>query len=227
MVFLMFILGSEKVKITQCCGESYQHSDDSDKGTCSVSSILFKHGMLCVGNIYFNQGNYSLAIDHYEKALEIERQHNNKLGVLNTLTNMGVTYTKARQPLKAAQYLNEALILTEELQAYGALPTIYRAGAENFSIQNKWKEAYQMQLKYDEMREKIHGEESSRNIAQLEMVLNFQEKEREFALLKKEDEIKTLELRNTRLFIILAILAVIVVIGSINFFYMDRKRKLV
>ena len=61
----------------------------------------------------------------------------------------------------------------------------------------------------------------------MEMVLNFQEKEREFEILKKEDEIKTLELRNTRLFIIIAILGVITVIGSVNFFYMDRKRKLV
>ena len=180
-----------------------------------------------VGNIYFNQGNYNVAIDYYQKALSIEKEQNNKLGILNTLTNMGVTYTKARQPNNAERYLKEAITLTEELHAYAALPTIYRASAENFSIQNKWREAYQMQLKYDEMREKIHGEESSRNIAQMEMVLDFQEKERELELLKKEDEIKTLELRNTRLFIILAILGVIVVIGSVNFFYMDRKRKLV
>lgn len=180
-----------------------------------------------VGNIYFNQGNYQVAIGYYERALNIEREHNNKLGILNTLTNMGIAYTKARQARNAERYLNEAQQLSEELQALTALPSIYRASAENFSIQNKWKEAYQMQLKYEEMRERIYSEESSRNIAQMEMVLDFQEKERELEILKKEDEIKTLELHNSRLFIILTILAVIVVIGSINFFYMDRKRKLV
>jgi tetratricopeptide (TPR) repeat protein len=180
-----------------------------------------------VGNIYFNQGNYQVAIEYYEKALAIEREHNNRLGILNTLTNMGIAYTKARQPKKAETYLKEAETLSDELQALSALPAVYKASAENFSIQNKFKEAYQMQLKYDEMRDKIYSEESSRNIAQLEMVVNFQEKERELEILKKEDEIKSLELRNTRLFIILTILGVIVIIGGINFFYLDRRRKLV
>jgi hypothetical protein len=140
---------------------------------------------------------------------------------------MGITYTKAKQPDNAERYLNEALQLSEALQAFTTLPSVYKASAENYSNQNRWKEAYQMQLKYDEMREKIYGEESSRNIAQMEMVLDFQEKVREIEILKKEDEIKSLELRNSRLFIILTILAVIVVIGGINLFYLDRKRKLV
>jgi tetratricopeptide (TPR) repeat protein len=180
-----------------------------------------------VGNIYFNQGNYQIAIGYYQKALDIEREHNNKLGVLNTVTNMGITYTKARQANNAERYLNEALQLSEELQAFTTLPTVYKATAENFSNQNKWKDAYEMQLKYDNMREKIYGEESSRNIAQMEMVLDFQEKVREIEILKKEDEIKSLQLHNSRLFIIMVILAVIVVIAGINLVYLDRKRKLV
>lgn len=180
-----------------------------------------------VGNIYFNQGNYQVAIEYYQKALDIEREHNNKLGILNTLTNMGIAYTKARQAKNAERYLTEAQTLSEELHALTALPSIYKASAENYSIQNQWKDAYQMQLKYDEMREQIYSEESSRNIAQMEMVLDFQETERELEILRKEDEIKTLELRTTRLIIILAFLGVIVVIGSVNFFYVDRKRKLI
>lgn len=180
-----------------------------------------------VGNIHFNQGNYQLAITFYEKALAIEREHDNKLGILNTIANIGITYTKARQPANAEKYLQEALQMSEELQALTTMPAIYKASAENYSTQRKWKEAYDMQLKYDEIREKIFSEESSRNIAQMEMVLSFQEKERELMILRKEDEIKTLELHNTRLFIIMAVMGVFVVIAGINFFYVDRKRKLV
>jgi tetratricopeptide (TPR) repeat protein len=180
-----------------------------------------------VGNIYFNEGNYPLAITYYQKALDIEREYNNKLGILNTVTNMGITYTKAKQSKNAERYLEEAFALSKELNALTILPDIYKASAENFSRQKKWKDAYQMQLKYDEMREKIYGDESSRNIAQMEMALDFQEKVKEIEILKKEDVIKSLELRNSRLFIILTILAVIVVIGGINLFYLDRKRKLI
>lgn len=217
-------------------GNLYQDINNNDSALAYYNKAFalseqngarFGDPMNNVGNIYFNRGDYDVALTHYQKALDIEREHNNKLGILNTLTNMGITYTRAREPERAQGYLNEALHLTEELQAFSALPAIYKASAENYSAQRRWKEAYEMQLKYDAMREKIHSDESSRNIAQMEMVLDFQEKERELEMLRKEDEIKTLELRNTRLFIILSILGVIVIIGSINFFYMDRKRKLV
>jgi tetratricopeptide (TPR) repeat protein len=180
-----------------------------------------------IGNIYFRQGNYQKAVEFYTKALDIERDNNNKLGMMNTITNLGITYAKAKQPKQAQVYLDEANQLSNELQAFTSLPTIHKASAENFSNQGKWKEAYEMQLKYDEAREKIYGDESSRNIAQMEMVVSFQEKERELEILKKEDEIKTLQLRNSRLFIIMVILGVLVVLALFNLFYLDRKKKLI
>jgi tetratricopeptide (TPR) repeat protein len=161
------------------------------------------------------------------QAFEIEQMNDNKLGMLNTVTNLGITYTKAKQSREAQQYLQEARRLSTELQAFSSLPAILRATAENYYNQGKMKEAYETQLKYEEEREKIFGEESSRNIAQMEMILDFQAKEREYEILKKESEIQTLELRNSRLFIILVILGVIVVLALFNLFYLDRKRKLI
>lgn len=179
-----------------------------------------------IGNIFFKQGNFQRAVEYYEKALEIERADNNKLGILNIVTNLGITYTKAKQPKKAESYFAEALNLSQELQSFTNLPTIYKAMAENYANQGKMKEAYETQLKYEEIREKIYGEESSRNIAQMEMVLNFQEKERELDLLKKKDEIKSLELRNRNLFIVLIVLGLFVILGSYNLLYLSKKRVL-
>lgn len=180
-----------------------------------------------IGNIYFRQGNYQKAVEHYTKALDIERANDNKLGMLGIVTNLGITYARAKQPKLAQQYLDEAIRLSNELQAFTSLPTIYKAMAENYYNQGKMKDAYETQLKYDEARDKIYSEESSRNIAQMEMVVGFQEKERELDILKKEDEIKTLQLRNSRLFIILMIMGVLVILALFNLFYLDRKKKLV
>jgi len=131
-----------------------------------------------MGNIYFRQGNYQRAVEQYEKGLAIERESGNRLGSLNVLTNLGITYVKAKQAGPGQAYLDEAEKLCEELQAYSFLPSIYKASSENFATQNNWKAAYDMQLKYDEAREKIFGEESTRKIAQMEMVIDFQEKEK-------------------------------------------------
>jgi tetratricopeptide (TPR) repeat protein len=180
-----------------------------------------------IGNIFFKQGNFDKAVEKYMEALTIERENNNRLGMLNVLTNLGITCSRAKQTRLAEQYLDEALKLSNELQAFTSVPTIYKAQAENYYNQGKMKEAYITQLKYDEAREKIYGDESSRNIAQMEMVVNFQQKERELDMLRKEGEIKTLELHNSRLFIILVVMAVFIVLGVFNLFYLDRKKKLV
>jgi tetratricopeptide (TPR) repeat protein len=186
--------------------------------------IKFSDPLVNMGNIYFMQGNYQRAVEQYEKGLAIEQENGNRLGALNVLTNLGITYAKAKQPAQAGQYLDQAEKLCEELQAGSFLPSIYKASAENFATLNNWKAAYDMQLKYDQAREKIFGEESTRKIAQMEMVIDFQEKEKEYDLLRQEGEITKLELRNSRLFIILIIMGAFLLIGGFNLAYLSKKK---
>jgi tetratricopeptide (TPR) repeat protein len=186
--------------------------------------MKFPDPLINLGNIYFRQGNYQRAVEHYEKGLVIERERNDRLGALNAIANLGITYAKAKQPEPAQQYLTEAEKLSEELQALSFLPSIYKAFAETFATQSNWKAAYDMQLKYDQAREKMYGEESTRKIAQMEMVIDFQEKEKEFDMLRQESEITKLELYNSRLFIILIIMAAFLLIGGLNLAYLSKKK---
>lgn len=185
----------------------------------------FADPMNNIGNVFFRQGNYQRAIEYYLKALEIEKKQNDRLGMLGTLTNIGIAYTKASQPKPGTQYLNEAHALANELQAYRVIPDILRNKAENQYRLGDVKAAYQTLIRYDSAREKIYGEESSKNIAQMEVALNLQEKEKEYEIMEKNLTIKTLELNNTRLFITLLVLLVLVVLASINFYYMGRRKK--
>jgi tetratricopeptide (TPR) repeat protein len=190
------------------------------------SGVKFADPLNNLGNIFYKQGNFPKAVEFYQRAFEIERDNNNRLGMLNTLTNLGIAYTKAKKTKEAEQYLDQADKLSNELQSFTTQSAIFKAKAENYYNQGKMKDAYETQLKYDESRERIHGDESSRNIAQMEMVLDFQKKEREFEVLKKEGEIKSLELRNSRLFIIMVIMGVIIVLALFNLFFLDRKKRL-
>jgi tetratricopeptide (TPR) repeat protein len=184
----------------------------------------FADPLLNLGNVYFRQGNFQRAVAHYEMALAIEQESNDRLGAVNALTNLGITYAKAKQPLPAQEYLDKAEKLCQELEAYSFLPSIYKAFAENFATQSNWKSAYDMQVRYDQAREKMYGEESSRKIAQMEMVIDFQEKEKEFDMLRQETEITKLELYNSRLFIILIIMAAFLIIGGLNLAYLSKKK---
>jgi tetratricopeptide (TPR) repeat protein len=177
-----------------------------------------------MGNVYFRQGDYERAIDFYKKALDIQRDNNDRIGMLNTITNIGIAYTKAKQYKLAQQYLNEAEQMAITMEVFSSLPTILKNNAENqFNLGNA-KQAYQTLVLYDSIREEIYGQESSRNIARMEVAMDLQDKEKEFEVLKKESEIQTLELHKTRLIIISAILVVLIVLASVNFYYMGKNK---
>lgn len=190
------------------------------------SGIPFADPLNNMGNIYFQQGNYQKAIDSYRQALEIEESGNNKLGILNIITNIGIAFARAGRPKEAQQYLTRAEDLVKELRAYTYLPPILKYNAEVLHKQGNYKAAYETFIKYDSLREKIYGEESTRKIAQMEMVLDFQEKEKELEMLQKEGEIKSLQLRNTRLFIVLIILGLLLLLGIVNLYFLGHRRQI-
>jgi tetratricopeptide (TPR) repeat protein len=176
-----------------------------------------------IGNLYFKQGNYQRAVDYYERALKLARKENNQLTMLNILTNMGEVYARAGQGAKAQLYLDSATLLSKQLQAFVYEPTILKSKAYNYSKQGKMKEAYETMVSYDLIKEKIYGEESSRKIAQMEIALDLQEKEKEVEALKVQDRLQSLQLRNTRMIITIAVLGIIVALSMVNLFYFKKK----
>jgi len=176
-----------------------------------------------IGNLYFKQGNYQRAVSYYDQAMKLANANQDNLTILNIRANLGEVYMRAGDTKKAEQYLQEALTMSRNQGSYLFEPQILKSLAGNYFKQGKMKEAYLAMLEYDQAREKIFGEESSRKIAQMEIALHIQEKEKEFEQLKKEDEIKTLELNQTRLVITLVVLALGAVIALFNLFYSKRK----
>ncbi len=187
----------------------------------------FADPLINIGNVHFRQGNYQRAIENYLRALELERQNNNRLSMLNIFTNIGIAYTKAGQPKAAQPYLDEAEKLARELQAYTGLPELLRSKAINQYRNGNLREAFEIMLKYDSARERIYGEESSRAISRMELALALNEKEKEFEMLKQQAEINALQLRNSRLFIVLMILSLLVVIAVVNFIFMNKRKAII
>ena len=176
-----------------------------------------------MGNIYFNQRNYQRAAEYYTRALKIARQENNNLLSLNVLSSLGEVYARAGQFKPAQAYLDSAMALSNTMQAFLIEPNILKSMALNYSNQGKMKEAYETMLRYDLVKEKIYGEESSRKIAQMEIAMDLQEKEREMEEVKTQAAIDHLELQKTRMVITIVILGLAIVIGGFNLFYSKRK----
>jgi hypothetical protein len=164
-------------------------------------------------------------VGYYEKALVVARKEENQLTVLNLLANLGEVYARAGQGLKAQAYLDSALLKSGQLQAFVYEPNILKSMAYNYAKQNKMKEAYETMVRYDGVKEKIFGEESSRKIAQMEIALDLQEREKELEALKIKEELSSMELRHARLAITSIVLGIIVIVALVNLYFSKRKSK--
>ncbi|GHN01534.1 hypothetical protein WSM22_30230 [Cytophagales bacterium WSM2-2] len=184
---------------------------------------IYSDPMNNIGNLYFKQGNFQRAIEYYNRAVKLARKEGNKITVVNILTNLGEVYSKSNQGGKAQVYLDSAMMMCRELEAYAFEPQILKNMAGNFAKQGKMREAYEAMINYDKAKDKIYGDESSRKIAQMEMAIDLQAKEKEVDALKQEGTIKSLELRNTRMVITVAVLVVIAAISVFNLFMVRKK----
>jgi tetratricopeptide (TPR) repeat protein len=184
---------------------------------------IFSDPLNNIGNLFFRQGNYPKAIDYYQRAIVLAKKENNQINVLNIMTNMGEVYSKGGQAAKAQACLDSAFKLCKELQAYVYEPQILKNLAGNYAKQGKMKEAYDAMLNYDKAKEKIYGEESTRKIAQMEMVLDLQSKEKEVDELRMDSTIKSMELKNTRMVITIVVLVIIAAISLFNLLLARKK----
>jgi hypothetical protein len=150
-------------------------------------------------------------------------KENNRLNILNITANLGEVYVRANQPKVAQDYLDRAMKISTEMQASFFEPQILRSMADNYSRQGRMKDAYETMVAFDKSKEKIYGEESSRKIAQMEMALDLQEKEKEVEDLRRQDEIKTLQLKNTRMVITLVIMGIVIIVAGFNLFFSKRR----
>jgi tetratricopeptide (TPR) repeat protein len=186
------------------------------------SSAQFAEPLSNIGNLFYVQGNYQRAVEYYQRALEIVRKKNDRISELALLANLGETYAKANQGKLAQQFLEESLKLAKDLHASIYFPQIYKSLAVNFSKQGKLKEAYETMIRYDDAREQVYGEESSRRIAQMEVALQLHEKEKQVDALIVDDKLKTLKLRNTQIVITSIVLALIAGVALLNLFVRKR-----
>jgi len=180
---------------------------------------IFADPLNNIGNLYFKQGDYASAAGFYEQSLKLAINENNLLLKLNVLASLGEVYAHGSQFKMAQIYLDSALSLSNAMEAYVYEPTILKSLSYIYYKQGKMKEAYETMVRYDVAREKVYGEESSRKIAQMDIALDLQEKEKELESAKAESEIKSLELQKTRMIITLVILSIALLIGGINLFY--------
>ncbi len=179
-----------------------------------------------LGNIYRILGQYDMALTYYNESLKIREEMGEKKGVAEILGNLGRLYFKQHRIDNAISAFEKSLSIAIEINAKDALHDIYK----NLSGIYEEKKDYQKALSYFKLfvniKDEILSKESNDKMAELQTKYETQKKEKEIALLaknnellQKNNEIQKLKLSRERLksTILIAGIVLILVIGIVLF----------
>lgn len=89
---------------------SFQYADQALEIAEQSKNIRFhSHALMAIGNICFFQGLLDISIQHYYKALEINKAKGDHNGIANALTNIGGVLLQLMKFEEAKGYFHEAL----------------------------------------------------------------------------------------------------------------------
>lgn len=176
-----------------------------------------------IGNAYFRRGELERAQQYYEISLEASIEKKDITGQAFALHNLGTFYTNGNNNKKALKYELEALSNAQNVINKPLLQNIHLSLANLYYNLGNIEQAYDNRVLYDAYRNDIINETSSRKIADLEVTFHMFEKEKEIALIKKENEVNKLRVSNTKTIVIISIMGAIILLGGLIIYLTLKK----
>ena len=140
--------------------------------------------VLCqnLGNAYKDLGQLAVALSFYTRALSFYNELHDKRDLLLLYIDLGELYFKMDNGDQAHNYLNKAMKLAEETGLKNPLRKAFEVFSMLFAREKNYEEAYKFHLRYMQLDKEIANVETSRQIAQMTMTNQLEQKEREAEL---------------------------------------------
>lgn len=178
-----------------------------------------------IGNAYFRRGELERAKKYYELSLKTSVDRKDIVGQAFAYHNLSTFYIDAGDKKEALKFELRALSNAQNVINKPLLKDIHLSLANLYYGLGNIEEAYDNRVLYDAYRNDIINETSNRKLADLEVTFHMLEKEKEIALIKKENEVNKLKVSKTKTFIIIAIMGAIIVLGGIIIYLSVKKGK--
>ena len=191
---------------------SLQRSIGDDKGQISTLNNL--------GAYFLEQNDLAASLKHFLDAEKIEKRIGDHSYTTITLSSIGEIYQKQKKPKVGLNYLSRAL---REAKVYGSTEdqiSVYEKLSTTYADAGDFKRSYDYQQLAKSVRDSLDRVVSARDLAEMQVKFETEQKQREIELLNKEKEVqdlkltKQLTLRNMIIAVtILALLMLLLIYG--------------
>jgi tetratricopeptide (TPR) repeat protein len=170
---------------------------------------------ILMGNSWLNEGDHYKAIEYYEKALEISQLKNDKTSIAEIEGNLGQTYFYLQDYQKALELFTSSL---ETAEGNGSLELMIKAKSNIsniYKILNQPHLALQYFREYSLLKDSLFNAEKYKAIKEMEVKYESEKNEQQLDFLTEKNEIQDLKLsrRNRMLFALIAIIALLILVG--------------
>jgi tetratricopeptide (TPR) repeat protein len=169
-----------------------------------------------IGGILIDKGDFVNAEVNLIRALKLSEKNNNTSGISYCTYELGRLYMKLNQNDKAIEYYTKSYTLAISINEKSQLKDVYSGLSTLYSTMGDYQKAYYFLTKYNDVYDSINSSESNEKISALINKYEIDKRDREVELLFKENEIKKLELqqsKNFRNYFIFMSLIVLIILG--------------
>ena len=143
-----------------------------------------------IGAISFYKGNYKEAISHYTLAADLvknEEKHEELLAIC--YINIGEAYTAIKDYEEAEKFLLRGLSLAEKIQKKNVQYSGHVYLVSLYQAQRDYKRALEQMTKADELNKTLFSESVNRQLHELQVRFDFEQKHQENLLLQRDKEL--------------------------------------
>jgi class 3 adenylate cyclase len=176
-----------------------------------------------VGLCYKELKDYDKALDYSVQALKEWSMLNDKYFIASTSNNLGELYVLGGEPEKAIPYLKRALKIAQEMDIKELVRENYEYSSNLYASMNDYEKALAYYKKAADVKADIYSEENRKSIADMQTKYETEKKERELALLRKDNEIAQLDLERQEL-LRRALIGGLIMVFIVAFFIYNRYR---
>ena len=169
-----------------------------------------------IANLYYFKGDFNTALEYYHQEDEILSKLSASIYHGFFKNNLGMTYLELGKYKQAEASFQEALNIAREVGSHELEAVVYSSLAELLIKEGNYQEALRYNRKQAALKDSIFAETTASQIAEMQTKYDTERKERENKLLRKDNEIKELEIgkkemQRNSLFIIVGLLIILAI----------------
>lgn len=179
-----------------------------------------------IGFLYAKTMHYQKALEAYSKSLSISQEANDSLSIMNTNNNIASVYLNMGNTSKAENYVNTALKHTPRDKNLFFLAESHEILSKVYAANGNFRKAYHHQSINGEIKDSLFSMKTNEQIVEMQVRFETESKEKEIELLKKNDEIKNLELQRQKnaKFLWIGLTILLVGLGILGYFNLQQKK---